>query len=158
VTVVAVQRPAGGAAAPVRVRVPSIAVDSDLSRLGVDASGALVPPSDFAEAGWFAAGTVPGDVGPAVLAGHVDSRTGPAVFYRLHEVAAGAEVLVDREDGTTARFVVTAVGRYPKAAFPTAEVYGPTPDAELRLITCGGDFDRAARSYVDNVVVYARMT
>jgi len=157
VAVVAEQRPAGNAAAPLRVRVPSIGVDSALARLGLDASGALVPPADFAEAGWFAAGTAPGDVGPAVLAGHVDSRTGPAVFYRLREIGVGDEVLVDRADGTTARFAVTALGRYPKAAFPTAEVYGPTPDAQLRLITCGGDFDRDARSYRDNVVVYARL-
>jgi Sortase domain len=153
--VVAEQRATTGAP-PVRVRVPAIGVDSGLARLGVDASGALVPPADFTQVGWFAAGPAPGDVGPAVLAGHVDSRTGPAVFYRLREVAVGDEVLVDRGDGTTARFTVTAVGRYPKTAFPTAEVYGPTPDAELRLITCGGDFDRETRSYRDNVVVYAR--
>jgi hypothetical protein len=157
VAVVADERPAERAADPVRVRMPSIGVDSALARLGLDASGALVPPADFAEAGWFAAGTAPGDVGPAVLAGHVDSRTGPAVFYRLREIGVGDEVLVDRADGTTVRFAVTALGRYPKAAFPTAEVYGPTPDAQLRLITCGGDFDRDARSYRDNVVVYAHL-
>ncbi|MBW8767444.1 MAG: class F sortase, partial [Geodermatophilales bacterium] len=91
-----------------------------------------------------------------VLAGHVDSTAGPAVFFRLGELAAGDEVVVGRSDGTTVRFTVTRVARYPKAAFPTAEVYGPTPDAQLRLITCGGDFDRSRRSYADNVVVFAR--
>jgi sortase (surface protein transpeptidase) len=143
-------------AAPVRVHVPAIGVDSELLRLGTDASGALVPPDDFARAGWFTGGTVPGDVGPAVVAGHVDSVDGPAVFSHLRDLAPGDEVLVDRADGTTARFTVTGVGQYPKDDFPTEAVYGPTPRAELRLITCGGDFDRSARSYEDNVVVFAR--
>jgi hypothetical protein len=145
-------------AAPIRVRLPSLGVDSTLARLGVDASGALVPPSDFDEAGWFAEGPAPGDVGPAVIAGHVDSRTGPAIFFRLRDIAVGDPVLVGRSDGTTAHFTVTRVARHPKDAFPTAEVYGPTPDAQLRLITCGGDFDRAERSYLDNVIVYATLT
>ena len=142
---------------PVRVQVPAIGVDSSLARLGLDAAGALVPPGDSGQAGWFAEGTAPGDVGPAVLAGHVDSYRGPAVFYRLRDVAVGDDVLVGRSDGTTVRFAVTRVDRYPKAEFPTAEVYGPTPDPELRLITCGGAFDRSRRSYVDNDVVYARL-
>jgi Sortase domain len=145
-------------AAPIRVQLPSLGVDSTLARLGVDASGALVPPSDFGEAGWFAEGPAPGEVGPAVIAGHVDSRTGPAVFFRLRDIAVGDPVLVGRSDGTTARFTVTTVARHPKDAFPTAEVYGPTPDAQLRLITCGGAFDRAGRSYLDNVIVYATLT
>ena len=149
---------AAGSAVPTRVQVPSIGVDSSLAALGVDATGALVPPADFAQAGWFAPGIVPGDVGPAVVAGHVDSRAGPAVFFRLRELETGDEVVVSRDDGTTVRFAVTAVARYPKDAFPTAEVYGPTADPQLRLITCGGDFDRGRRSYADNVVVYARLT
>ncbi|WNV74587.1 class F sortase [Geodermatophilus sp. DSM 44513] len=143
------------AAAPVRVRVPAAGVDSELLRLGTDAAGALVPPDDYGRAGWFTGGAVPGDVGPAVLAGHVDSLDGPAVFARIGALATGDEVLVDRADGTTVRFAVTGVDRYPKNDFPTAAVYGPTPRAELRLVTCGGDFDRAARSYLDNVVVTA---
>ena len=143
-------------AAPVRVRVPAIGVDSELLRLGTDASGVLVPPADFARAGWFAGGAVPGDVGPAVIAGHVDSADGPAVFARLRDLVPGDEVLVDRADGMTVRFAVTGVGRYPKDDFPTEAVYGPTPRAELRLVTCGGDFDRSRRSYEDNVVVFAR--
>ncbi len=144
-------------AAPVRVRVPAIGVGSELLRLGTDASGVLVPPDDYARAGWFTGGAVPGDVGPAVVAGHVDSVDGPAVFSRLDDLAPGDEVLVDREDGTTARFTVTGIGRYPKDDFPTAAVYGPTPRAELRLVTCGGDFDRSRASYEDNVVVFARL-
>jgi sortase (surface protein transpeptidase) len=133
-------------------------VDSALAALGVDRSGgALGPPPDTAVAGWFAQGTVPGAVGPAVIAGHVDSVHGPGVFFRLRDVVPGDAVLVDRADGRTLRFTVTRVARYPKAAFPTGEVYGATPDAELRLITCGGRFDRAQRSYEENVVVYARL-
>ncbi len=146
------------AAPPVRVRVPAIGVDSELLRLGTDAAGALVPPDDFDLAGWFAAGAVPGDVGPAVVAGHVDSVDGPAVFARLDELAPRDEVFVDRADGTTAVFTVTRLGRHPKSDFPTEAVYGPTPRAELRLVTCGGEFDRSARSYLDNVVVTAVLT
>jgi sortase (surface protein transpeptidase) len=148
-------REGGQAAVPVRLRVPVIEVDSALVRLGVDDAGALVPPSDFARAGWFAGGPAPGETGPAVIAGHVDSSEGPAVFFRLADLAPGDEVLVDRADGTTARFTVTAVDRYAKAEFPTEQVYGPTPRAELRLITCGGEFDPEVGSYRDNVVVSA---
>jgi LPXTG-site transpeptidase (sortase) family protein len=114
-----------------------------------------VPPEDFARAGWFTRGPVPGETGPAVIAGHVDSADGPAVFFRLAELEDGDDVLVDRADGTTVRFTVTSVDRYPKDEFPTEQVYGPTPRAELRLITCGGEFDADARSYRDNVVVSA---
>ena len=146
---------ARGAAVPVRVRVPSIGVHSTLPQLGVDDDGALVPPDDFALAGWFRGSPVPGDVGPSVIAGHVDSHEGPAVFFRLDELVAGDEVLVDRADGSTVRFTVTAIDRFPKDQFPTEDVYGPTPRAELRLITCGGEFDRDRRSYRDNVVVSA---
>jgi LPXTG-site transpeptidase (sortase) family protein len=117
-----------------------------------------VPPTDFAQAGWFAAGPVPGDVGPAVIAGHVDSRTGPAVFFRLEELSPGDTVLVTRSDGRDVEFRVTEVARYPKDDFATEEVYGPTTGAELRLITCGGTFDPSRRSYEDNVVVYAHAT
>jgi sortase (surface protein transpeptidase) len=150
-----VQGSRSDAAAPTRVRMPAIDVDSSLVRLGVDDAGALVPPEDFAQAGWFTGSPAPGETGPAVIAGHVDSYEGPAVFFRLAELRKGDKVLVDRADGTTARFTVSSVDRYPKDRFPTDQVYGPTPRAELRLITCGGEFDRAARSYRDNVVVSA---
>jgi hypothetical protein len=143
------------ASAPVRVRMPSIGVDSPLVRLGVDGDGVLVPPEDFGRAGWFADGPVPGEVGPAVIAGHVDSYEGPAVFFRLRDLTVGDEVLVDLADGTTERFTVSGTDRYPKDRFPTDAVYGPTPRAELRLITCGGEFDSDRRSYRDNVVVFA---
>ncbi len=93
-------------------------------------------------------------MGPAVIAGHVDSKTGPAVFFRLRDLRQGDIIEVTRA-GAQVKFKVLAVRKYPKAQFPTDEVYGPTPNAQLRLITCGGDFDRNRRSYVDNIVVYA---
>ena len=140
---------------PIRVRIPSIGVDSPLLRLDVDDRGALEPPDDFDRAGWFERGPAPGDVGPAVIAGHVDSSAGPAVFFRLGDLVAGDDILIDRADGTTARFAVVGDDRFPKDEFPTEQVYGPTARAELRLITCGGEFDRLQRSYRDNVVVAA---
>ena len=145
-------------AAPARVTIPAIGVDSTLSELGVDAAGALVPPADFAQAGWFAAGPAPGEVGPAVLAGHVDDHWGPAVFFRLEELTPGDRVEVTDRDGQALSFTVTRVAEYPKSDFATAEVYGPTTGPELRLITCGGAFDRSRRSYTDNVVVFATAT
>ena len=141
--------------APTRVRIPAIEAESGLVDLGVDGERRLVPPEDFATAGWFTGGPRPGAPGPAVIAGHVDSYRGPAVFFRLADLAPGDEVLVDRADGSTARFEVRSVDRYPKDEFPTERVYGPTPRPELRLITCGGEFDAAERSYRDNVVVSA---
>jgi hypothetical protein len=143
---------------PVRLVIAAIGVDTDLTAIGVDGTGALVPPADFTQAGWFAAGPAPGAVGPAVLAGHVDDRSGPAVFFRLEELVAGDRVLVTGSDGRSVEFAVTRVAAYPKDDFATAEVYGPTAGPELRLITCGGTFDRSRRSYTDNVVVYATAT
>jgi hypothetical protein len=147
--------PGDGAATgpPTRLRIAAIGVDSPLEPLHLDAHGALTAPS-FPHAGWYADGPAPGDVGPAVLAGHVDSTTGPAVFYRLGDLRPGDPVQVQRS-GRWLTFKVVDVRRYPKNAFPTTDVYGPTPDPQLRLITCGGDFDEARHSYLDNTVVYA---
>ncbi|CAN5239869.1 hypothetical protein BH20ACT5_BH20ACT5_24900 [soil metagenome] len=150
---------AGQGAAPVSVEIPDIGVRSDLISLDVDpGTRVLIPPERYDIAGWFTGGPVPGDVGPSIIAGHVDSRAGPGVFYRLEEMRAGQTITVTRADGDTVEFTVLRVEQYPKADFPTARVYGPTPDRELRLITCGGDFDRSRRSYLDNIVVYAVQT
>jgi sortase (surface protein transpeptidase) len=135
--------------------IPALDLSVELDRIVLDEQGALVPPADFDRPGWYIGSAVPGDIGPAVIAGHVDSRNGPAVFYDLLSLTAGDVVEVGREDGSTARFTVIGTDQYPKDEFPTEAVYGPTPDAELRLVTCGGTFDRAARSYRDNIVVYA---
>ncbi|XVV11451.1 class F sortase [Actinoplanes sp. CA-131856] len=139
---------------PSRLRVAAIGVDTPLETLGLGADGALQPPKAFGQAGWYADGTAPGDTGPAVIAGHVDSKAGPAIFYRLRELKAGDRIDVMR-GGRIVRFTVTSSRWYPKSDFPTGEVYGPTPDRQLRLITCGGVFDRSLRSYRDNLVVYA---
>jgi hypothetical protein len=140
---------------PVALRVPDAGVSVDLIDLGLDPAGALEVPVDPADAGWFRLGPAPGERGPAVIAGHVDSRAGPGVFYRLREMEPGDEVTVERADGQQVRFRVTGVLAVDKDEFPTDAVYGPTPLAELRLITCGGEFDRAEGSYVGNVIVSA---
>jgi len=137
---------------PTRLVIPAIGVDTPLQSLGLDAHGQLLPPAGYDEAGWYALGPAPGDQGPAVLAGHVDSKAGPAVFYRLRDLRPGAPVRVLR-GGRWLDFQVVGTERYAKASFPTARVYGPTPDAQLRLITCGGVFERG--TYRDNLVVYA---
>jgi Sortase domain len=142
-------------AEPVRLRIPAAGVDTSLVQLGRAADGSIEVPSDFDVAGWFADGPRPGEPGPAVILGHVDSRTGPAVFFRVGGLAPNAQVLVDRADGSTVAFRVRSVQHVPKVAFPTDFVYAPTLEPSLRLVTCGGSFDRAAESYRDNVIVYA---
>jgi sortase (surface protein transpeptidase) len=142
-------------AAPVRVQIPAIGVDSSLERLGLLPDRSLASPSTWGVAGWYSGGVVPGDPGPAIVAGHVDSYLGPAVFYDLGKLRRGDRVTVTRADGSVVTFVVDSTAQYPKARFPTDAVYGPTPTPELRLITCTGIFDRQARSYLDNLVVTA---
>lgn len=148
------------ASIPVRLQVPAAGVDTDLLTLGLRADGTVeVPPHadrEESRAGWYRYSPTPGERGPAVLLGHVDSaHDGPAVFYDLGEVRPGDTVTVWRADGRGAVFRVTRVALHSKDRFPTEEVYGDTPGAELRLITCGGAFDRSAGSYTDNVVVDA---
>ena len=146
-------------AEPVSVSIPSIEAGSPtLVSLGLQPDGSVELPEDYDLAGWYRRGPTPGELGPAVIVGHVDSvAEGPAVFFRLAELQPGAEILVDRADGTTAVFTVDRIAQYPKDAFPITEVYGDTDHAALRLITCGGDFDRASGDYRDNIVVYARL-
>jgi hypothetical protein len=147
--------PLGGTAAagPVRLQIPAIGVDTGLEYLGLEPDGSMQSPTQYPVAGWYARGVHPGDPGPAIIAGHVDSYKGPAVFYDLGELKTGDTVLVTRADRSVLKFVVDSKAQYPKAHFPTAEVYGPTPTPELRLITCTGIFDRSKRSYEDNLVV-----
>lgn len=144
-------------ALPLAVDVPSVGIATSLIRLHVAADGALEAPGSFGVAGWWAEGAEPGKVGPAVLVGHVDSKTGPAVFYRLDDVKPGAMVSVTRSDHSVVRFAVDRVRQFPKDRFPAEEVYGPTSTATLRLITCGGRFNRRRGEYDDNVVVFAHL-
>lgn len=142
---------------PTRVELPSVGISSDLERLGLDADGVIQAPSRWETAGWFRGGPRPGEQGPAVILGHVDSTSGPAVFYRLRDVERGDRVRVTRADGSVAVFEVDRMEQHPKARFPTADVYFPTLEPSLRLVTCGGDFDRSAGSYRDNLVVFATL-
>ena len=144
-------------AAPVSLTIPLIGVSTKLIRLGLASDGSLqVPPiTDTAVAGWYTGSPRPGAIGSAIIVGHIDTVHGPAVFDRLSELRKGDQVYVRRADGTLVKFLVTAVQQYLKNQFPTQAVYGPTPDAELRLITCGGVFDTATGHYLSNIVVYA---
>ncbi len=146
-------------AEPVQVDIPAIDVSSSLVDLGLNADGTLEVPTNFGKAGWFTGGSLPGDPQgpPALIAGHVDDYTGPAVFFRLRDLAVGDEVLVTRADNTVAVFTITQTQQYPKDAFPADEVYAPVGDSELVLITCTGSFDQGARSYLDNLVVRATL-
>jgi LPXTG-site transpeptidase (sortase) family protein len=151
--------PAPGAAQvaePVSLVIPSIGVTSALVHLGLTSSGALQVPPTTSVAGWYTGSPRPGSIGSAVIAGHIDSVTGPGIFFRLSQLRRGDRVYVKRADGTLTVFEVTEVQTYAKDAFPTAAVYGAVPDPELRLITCGGTFDYTTRSYLSNTVVYAK--
>jgi len=143
---------------PVWLTIPAIGVKAPVVTLGLNRNGTLQVPSSTTVVGWYTGSPRPGATGSAVIAGHVDSRSGPAVFFWLRRMHRGERIYVRRADGTLAVFTVTAVRIYAKSRFPTATVYGPVPDAELRLITCGGTFDYARHSYLSNVVVYARLS
>ena len=149
--------PTTSSADPAFVDISAIGSTSTIERLGTLLDGRLETPNDFMKVGWWAGGVVPGAVGPAVLAGHLDSVQGPAIFARLHLLKPGDRIAIARRDGVVVHFAVTRIDRYPKDLFPAAQVYGSTSARELRLITCGGQFDRQARSYTDNTVVYATL-
>jgi len=145
------------AARPVSLSIPSIGVRTRLIHLGVNRDGTLQVPSSTAVAGWYTGSPRPGMVGSAIIAGHVDSRTGPGIFFWLRTLRPGDRIYVGRADGTMAVFTVTRISKFAKDHFPTAAVYGPVPDSELRVITCGGIFDRSLGRYLSNVVVFARL-
>ncbi|MFE9018661.1 class F sortase [Streptomyces sp. NPDC007808] len=144
---------------PDRIRIPSIRVDAPLMGLGLTRTGSLdVPPAERDNlAGWYEAGTTPGETGTAIVAGHVDNADGPAVFYRLGALRKGSTIEVGRRDGGTAVFTVHAVEVYDAKDFPDEKVYGPAPRPELRVITCGGGYSRTT-GYQGNVVVFAHLT
>jgi len=140
---------------PDRVEIPGIGVSAPVVALPPTADLAVPVPADPGMAGWYAGGPSPGEPGPAVVVGHLDSDRGPAILWRLADLRPGDEVTLHRGDGTERRFAVTRVERYARAAFPSEEVYGPTGEPELRLITCGGQFNPVTGQYADNVVVFA---
>ena len=140
---------------PVSLSIPAIGVRTPLVRLGLTAQGTLQVPPSTSVAGWYTGSPRPGRVGSAIIAGHIDSVQGPGVFFRLRLLRPGDRIYVRRSGGKLAVFRVYAEHMYAKNRFPTQKVYGPAPDPELRLITCGGVFDPATGSYLSNVVVYA---
>jgi hypothetical protein len=143
---------------PVAVSIPKLGVRSPLDDLGLGRNGAMEVPQNPARAGWFSGGPSPGALGPAVIAGHVTWNGPRAVFHRLNTMRPGDQVTVTRKDGKIAVFTVTRVARFSKSQFPSRAVYGPIDHAGLRLITCGGTYDAARHRYLDNVVVFARLT
>jgi sortase (surface protein transpeptidase) len=141
---------------PAHIDIADIGVSADVEPVVRNADGTLATPQNWNDAGWYAEGVVPGEPGPAVIVGHRDSAAdGAAVFYRLGELAPGADVTITERDGSTGHFVVDSLQQVAKSNFPTEQVYGPSAHRLLRLITCIGDFDFDARSYVDNLVVTA---
>lgn len=139
---------------PVAVEAPAIGLAVPLVPVGKTPDGALAVP-DFGVAGWYQHSVAPGDPGAAVLAGHVDNPTGPDVFFALADLASGDEVVVRLEDGSTATFVVDRTEVTDKDQLPVERIFDHPARPELRLITCGGDFDRSTRSYRSNVIVFA---
>jgi len=145
---------------PETLTVAAVGISSKLLHLGLASDGTMQVPPLFgqpSEAGWYEYSPTPGQIGPSIIIGHIDTYKGPSVFYRLGAIQPGDEVDVGLTDGTTAVFRVTGVREYGKASFPSRTVYGPTSNAALRLITCGGDFDYATGHYLSSTVVFASL-
>ncbi|MDQ1745013.1 MAG: hypothetical protein QOE23_3352 [Pseudonocardiales bacterium] len=145
---------------PVELEIPQLDVRSDLLQLGLNPDRTVqVPPlAKDSRAGWYKYSPTPGQLGPSVILGHVDSaKYGPGVFFKLGALRPGSTLSVTRSDRTTAVFRVDRVVSYPKNSFPTLEVYGNTDSAQLRLITCGGKFDLSSRNYESNIVAFATL-
>jgi sortase (surface protein transpeptidase) len=140
--------------APVSLVIPAIGVRTRLVGIGTSSRGVLKPPRSAAVAGWYTLSARPGTIGPSVIAGHYDSRTGPGVFFRLRLLHPGDRVYIRRADGELAVFAITAVRTYRESAFPAVAVYGPAPYPALRLITCGGPYAAAIGGYLDNVIAF----
>lgn len=140
---------------PVQIDIPHIGVSAPVDEVGLLDDGTMAVPEQFERTGWYGGLEAPGESGTAAIVGHLDSHTGPGVFARLPELRGGEEIIVTRADGSTVTFVVQRTEQYDKDKFPTIAVYSPTAEPSLRLITCGGDYDRRRRHYHDNVVVYA---
>ncbi len=145
---------------PVKISITSIKLRASVDQLGLAPDGTMEEPpfSKADDAFWYRLGPAPGQVGPAVIVGHVDTKHSVAVFFYLSRLQAGDQVVVTRADGHTVTYAVDRLDQFPKSDFPTKLVYGPTNYPALRLITCGGPFDRSVGSYRDNVVVFAHMT
>jgi hypothetical protein len=142
---------------PTHLSIPAIDLSVPLSVLGLNADGTVSVPTDFNEPGWYRFDASPGQIGTAVILGHIDSYLGPAVFFDLRDLVPGDRIIVTLADGRVARFVVIGKATYLKARFPAALVYGPRSYSALQLVTCGGNFDYTTRSYLSNVVIYSAL-
>jgi sortase (surface protein transpeptidase) len=142
---------------PTKIRIPDIQLDAELATVGLLSNGTLDVPTDYTKAGWYEGSPTPGEIGPSIIDGHLDHIGGVAVFWRLRELVPGQVIAIDREDGTTAHFVVDEVKQFPQDNFPTAEVYGNTSNSSLRLITCGGTFNRLTQHYDRNTIIFASL-
>ncbi|MGK4580152.1 class F sortase [Kitasatospora sp. HPMI-4] len=151
--------PVLGFSPPTRLRIPAIGVDAPFTQLAAQASGEITPPAadDQNLVGWFNGSVSPGEHGTSVVIGHVDTKTGPAVFVGLSELPQGSEVEITRDDGVTVTYVVDTIEAFAKDRFPDDLVYGESDDAQLRLITCGGAYDRNVMDYTENVVAFAHL-
>jgi hypothetical protein len=146
------------AAPPIRIRIPTIGVDSSLARLDRNPDGTVQVPSDPGQAGWFQRGAAPGADGPAVILGHFDSAAGPGIFYKLAQLRPGDPIRIQRADGSEVFFAVQRSATYSLDAFPSFEVYGATARPELRLITCGGAYSASRTQYLANTIVFASLS
>ncbi|WP_030282604.1 class F sortase [Streptomyces catenulae] len=146
--------------APTRIRIPQIGVDAPFTPLSLGPTGQLnaPPPNNSNLAGWYKDGATPGENGAAIVAGHVDTKTGPAVFLELDSLKKGNTIDITRADKSVATFTVDNVETFSKAQFPSDRVYNDTANPQLRVITCGGAYDKAAKDYTDNVVVFAHLS
>lgn len=145
-------------AEPVKIMIPSLELEASFSEpLGLEDSGEIEVPDDYVSVGYYKNGPTPGEIGPAVVLGHVDSFEGPAVFYSLGQLKEGDEVNIEREDGTIATFAVTEIEKNSQSDFPTEKVYGKLPYAGLRLITCSGIYDKQKLRYTHNLIVYGKL-
>jgi sortase (surface protein transpeptidase) len=150
--------PALSESEPVELSIPKLNIKAKFEApLGVLEDGSIQVPETYTEVGWYKFGPTPGEVGPAVILGHVDSYEGPAVFFSLGQLESGDDIFVSRSDGSVAHFNVTEVERNFQSAFPTAKVYGDINHAGLRLVTCSGSFDKRQQRYSHNLVVYAKL-
>ena len=142
---------------PIAITIPTIGVQSRIVDLGLNTDGSVEVPNSFHVAGWYKYGVEPGEVGPSVYLGHVDSVSGPGIFYKLGALRPGDDVSIRRADGRLVTFVITGVRQYSKTAFPTLDVYANTAVPTIRLVTCGGAFDSTTRHYLSNIVAFGQL-
>jgi len=142
---------------PVMLKVPAIKLSAPIVKTGLETGGALHVPGSPEQTGWYSLGTIPGDIGPAVITGHLDSAQGPGVLFNLKKIKPGDEIDVVRDDGSIAVFSAEKLARYPQDNFNTQAVYGPINTAGLRIITCSGIYNKAAKHYSDDLVVFGSL-